>query len=369
MTTATSSTKKLRYRIAEIPELVALISFLIIFFAFAQQDIMSYLGIGPIPFLPQAENFLGLLAQSNIFTLASIKGLFVLGVAMLMISGEFDLSIGSTLAVSAYVFAILMEFGFKLGDTTLIPPGLAFLALIIALIVAAILGLINGLIVVRTGIPSFIATLGTMLAFRGIARAMGNSELAKVSGNADVVRYTGETPPPLFTILNGDIEFINRLSQPAGGARYSILWFFFFLAIIFVVMRYTRYGSWVYATGGNRQAALAQGVRIDRIIITNFIITAILAGFAGVVQFTSRPAIDPARGEGWELIAVAACVIGGIWLQGGYGTIVGAAIGMILLQTVEQGLILAGVNIQLFQATVGLILILSVISNTYLSRQ
>lgn len=343
---------QLRYRIANIPEIVALISFLLIYFIF----------------IANAPNFLSLLSQTNILTFAAVKGLFVLGVAMLMISGEFDLSVGSTLAVSAYVFAILMEFGFKIGDNVILQPGLAWLALFISLFVAAILGLINGLIVVRTGIPSFIATLGTMLAYRGIARAMGNSELAKVSGNADVVRYTGEAPP-LFKILNGDIEFINRLAEPAGGARYSILWFFFFLLVTFIIMRYTRYGSWVYATGGNRQAALAQGVRINQVIISNFIITAILAGLAGVVQFTSRPAIDPARGEGWELIAVAACVIGGIWLQGGYGTIIGAAIGMILLQTVEQGLILAGVDIQLFQPTVGLILIVAVISNIYLSKQ
>ncbi|MEM7799806.1 MAG: ABC transporter permease [Chloroflexota bacterium] len=316
-------------------------------------------------FAVTADNFLSLLSLTNILTLASIQGIFVLGVAMLMISGEFDLSVGSTLAVGAYVFAILLEHGFVIAGSQIISPGFSLLALFAALIVCAILGLINGLIVVRSGIPSFIATLGTMLAFRGIARAMGNSELA--AGNADVVRFTGEAPP-LFTILNGDITFINNLGNPAGGARMAIFWFFLLTAACVVVMRYTRYGSWVYATGGSREAALAQGVRTSRVIITNFVVTGMLAGFAGIVQFAARPAIDPARGEGWELIAVAACVIGGIWLQGGYGTIIGAAIGMLLLQMVEQGLILAGVSIQLFQATVGLILIVAVISNTWLSR-
>jgi simple sugar transport system permease protein len=105
------------------------------------------------------------------------------------------------------------------------------------------------------------------------------------------------------------------------------------------------------------------------VVITNFVLTALLAGFAGLVQFASRPAVDPLRGEGWELIAVASCVIGGIWLTGGYGTIIGAATGIVLLQMVEQGLILIGVDVQLFQATIGLILILAVISNIYLSRQ
>lgn len=343
---------QLRARLAAFPEVVVLISFILVFLYFAIN----------------ADNFLGLLAITNILTLASIRGVMVLGVAMLMISGEFDLSVGSTLAVAAYVFAILMEFGLIINGNQILEPGVGALALIIALIISAILGVINGLIVIRTRIPSFIATLGTMLAFRGIARAMGNSELAKVSGNADVVRFTGE-PPLLFTALNGDIEFINRLGMPEGGARFAILWFFLLLLVVIVVMRFTRYGSWVYATGGNRDAALAQGVRVNNVIMSNFVITAVLAGFAGILQFAARPAIDPARGEGIELIAVAACVIGGIWLQGGFGTVIGAALGIILLQMVEQGLILDGVDIQYFQITVGLILILAVISNTYLSRQ
>jgi len=346
-----SNFQKVKARLSNYSELVVSISFVSLFLVFAFT----------------ADNFLSLLSITNILTIASIRGIFVIGVAMLMISGEFDLSVGSTLAVGAYVFAILMEHGFILGGNQILAPGLGVLALIISLIVCGLLGLVNGLIVVRSGIPSFIATLGTMLAFRGIARAMGNSELAKTSGNADVVRFTGEHPF-LFRVLNGDIEWLNQMGTPAGGARMAIVWFFLVVFAAVLVMRYTQYGSWVYATGGNRLAALAQGVRTNRVIITNFIITGVLAGLAGVVQFASRPAIDPARGEGWELIAVAACVIGGIWLQGGYGTIIGAAIGMLLLQMVEQGLILAGVDIQLFQMTIGFILIGAVLSNTWLSQ-
>ena len=346
------SLRQIRYKLSDYSEVVVLISLIAVFLWFSGR----------------ADNFLTLLSLTNIITFASIKGIFVIGVAMLMITGEFDLSVGSTLAVAAYVFAILMEHGLILFGTLLLPPGMAITGLFIALIVSGLLGLVNGLIVTRSGIPSFIATLGTMLAFRGIARAMGNSELAKTSGNADVVRFTGEAPQ-LFSMLNGNIEFINKLGTPEGGLRYSVFWFLLFLVIAAIIMRYTRYGSWTYAAGGNRLAARAQGVNVDRIIVSNFVITGVLAGFAGIVQFASRPAIDPARGEGWELIAVAACVIGGIWLEGGYGTIIGAAFGMILLQMVEQGLILSGVDIQLFQATIGLILILAVISNTYLSKQ
>jgi simple sugar transport system permease protein len=321
----------IRARLADFPEIVALISFLVLFLFFAVR----------------ANNFLSIVSLTNILTIASIKGIFVVGVAMLMISGEFDLSVGSTLAVAAYVFALTLESGTA-----------PVLAMLLALVVSALLGLVNGLIVVKTGIPSFITTLGTLLAYRGIARALGGGDFA---------RYTGERPF-LFTVLNGDIGFINQLGRPAGHASLAILWFVLFVIIAALVMSRTRYGNWVYAAGGNRDAALAQGVRTRSVIVTNFVITGVLAGFAGLVQFASRPAVDPLRGEGWELIAVAACVIGGIWLRGGYGTIIGAALGIVLLQMVEQGLILIGVDIQLFQATVGLILILAVIVSTYLSR-
>ncbi|MGB0386528.1 MAG: ABC transporter permease [Ardenticatenaceae bacterium] len=321
-----------RHWLSNSSEIVVFISFLLIFLFFSVR----------------ADHFLSPISLTNILTIASVKGIFVIGVAMLMISGEFDLSVGSILAVASYVFALTLESGMPV-----IP------AFLITLLVAGILGLINGLIVTKTGIPSFIATLGTLLAYRGVARAIGGGKMASYSGDS----------PFLFTILNGPFESLNQLSQPVGNARMVIVWFLLLVILAVIVMSQTRYGSWVYATGGNRAAALAQGVRTERVVMINFVITALLAGFAGVIQFASRPSVDPLRGEGWELIAVAACVIGGIWLEGGYGTIIGAALGIVLLQMVEQGLILIGVNIQLFQATLGVILILAVISNNYLSRQ
>lgn len=332
MTTASSSFNRVRRQAAESPEIVVLISFLIVFLFFAIF----------------AENFLTLLSITNILTLASIKGIFVIGVAMLMISGEFDLSVGSILAVAAFIFALTLEAGWA-----------PIASLSLALFVSAILGLINGQIVTRTRIPSFIATLGTMLAYRGIARGIGG---------ADFARYTGEKPF-LFAVLNGEFDFINALANPVGNARMTVFWFGLFVIFSTLVMNRMRFGSWVYATGGNRDAALAQGVKTNLVVNINYIVVALLAGFAGVVQFASRPAVDPLRGEGWELIAVAACVIGGISLSGGYGTVIGAAIGIVLLQMVEQGLILIGIDVQLFQATIGFILILAVISNTYLSRK
>ncbi len=323
---------KLRYRLSYYPEIVAIISFVLIFIFFAYR----------------AENFLSLLSLTNIVSLASIKGVMVVGVAILMISGEFDLSVGSILGVASYVFALAILAG--------APP---ILALLLVLVVSALLGLINGLIVVKTGIPSFIATLGTMLAYRGVARALGRGEYS---------RYVAEGRPFLFDLFNGDLPLINNLSAQPGNLRTGVFWFIGFVIIAAIIMNKTRYGNWVYATGGNRAAALAQGVKTNSVIIFNFILTAVMAGFAGVMGFAWRMVVDPRRGQGFELITVAACVIGGIWMKGGYGKILGAAMGILLLQMVEQGLVLMGVSIELFQATVGLILIVAVVISTYLSK-
>ncbi len=323
---------ELKYRLSYYPEIVAIISFVLIFIFFANR----------------AENFLSLLSLTNIASLASIKGVMVVGVAILMISGEFDLSVGSILGVASYVFALTILQG--------VP---AILAMLIALAVSALLGLINGLIVVKTRIPSFIATLGTMLAYRGVARALGRGDYA---------RYVAEGRIFLFDLLNGDITAINNLSEQTGNLRSGVFWFIGFVIIASIIMNRTRYGNWVYATGGNAAAALAQGVKTNSVIISNFILTGVLSGFAGVMGFAWRMVVDPRRGQGFELITVAACVIGGIWLKGGYGKILGAAMGILLLQMVEQGLVLMGVSVELFQATVGLILIVAVIISTYLSK-
>lgn len=327
----TLSLARFRHRLAEHPELVALISLLLLVFVF----------------VISAEHFVTAVAISNILSFASILGIIVVGVATLMIAGEFDLSVGSTFAVASFVFALSMN------------AGLAPLpAMLLALLISALLGALNGVIVIRSGIPSFIATLGTMLAYRGIARALGGGDFAK---------YT-ESTPLLFTVLNGAIEPVNQLFQPAGNLRVSIFWFVVIAVVFAIILRRARFGNWVYATGGNPGAALAQGVPVRRVKLIAFTLTGLLAGVASVMQFSHRTSVDPLRGEGWELIAVAACVIGGVQLSGGVGTIFGAIMGMLLLQTLEQGLVLLGVSVQVFRAVAGLILMLSVILNTYLLR-
>lgn len=324
---------RFRYRLTESPEIVTLITFLTVFLFFAVA----------------AEHFLTPTPLSNVLTFASVNGVVVLGVAMLMISGEFDLSVGSTLAVSGYVFAISLNEGTA-----------PLIAMILALLVSALLGLINGLIVTRTGIPSFITTVGTMLAYRGIARVISDGK---------PIAYISEPKPALFAILNGWIEPINHQFQPAANFRGSTFWFIGFAALMTLILTRTQYGNWTFAAGGNPGAARAQAVNVTRVKVTNFMICALFAGFAGVIQFAHRFSIDPLRGEGVELIAVAAAVIGGVKLTGGFGSLAGASVGILLLSMLEQGLVLMQLPIQVFRATTGVILILSVTVNTYLSRR
>lgn len=327
-----TSLRRLRLRLAEFPEVVTLVSFLGVFLFFAVS----------------AKHFLTPICIANILTFASITGIVVVGVAMLMVSGEFDLSVGSTFAVASYVFALSLNAGLA-----------PLLALLLALAVSALLGLVNGLIVTGTGIPSFITTLGTMLAYRGIARGIGG---------ADFAFYAGEKPL-LFTVLNGPIDALNALSHPPSNFRISILWFVVIVIVASLVLMRTRFGNWTFAAGGNPGAALAQGVAVKRVKIMNFVLAGFLAGLASLMQFAHRSSVDPLRGEGMELIAVAASVIGGVRLTGGFGNIIGASLGMLLLGMLEQGLVLMQIPVQVFQATAGAILILSVVASTYLSRQ
>ncbi len=321
---------QVRYRLSYMPEAVALIVLLLLFLFFSIA----------------APNFLTALSIGNILTFGSITGIVTIGIALLMISGEFDLSAGSNFAVASYVMAL-----------TLIAGHSVWLAILLGLSSSTLLGLINGLIVVKGRIPSFIATLGTMLAYRGIVRAIGGGDFATYKGD----------PIPFFKILNGDFSLLNNFFG-AQAFRTSLVWFLMIAGIFTFILMRTQYGNWVFAAGGAPDAALAQGVKVAFVKILNFSLAGFLAGAASVIQFAHRQSVDPLRGEGMELIVVAASVIGGVRLNGGYGTIIGAVLGTFLLQMLDQGLVLMQIPIQVFQATAGLIIIIAVISNTYLGK-
>lgn len=322
---------EVRHRLSYFPEAVALFSFLLlfVFFSFA------------------APNFLTALSFGNILTFGSITGIVTIGVAMLMVSGEFDLSVGSNFAMASYVLALSLIAGWPV-----------WVGILLAILVSSSLGLLNGLIVMKAKIPSFIATLGTLLAYRGIVRALGHGSFATYKG----------PPIPVFNGLNGDFNLLNEIFKTQGGFRTSLIWFIVIAIIFSFILMRTKFGNWVFAAGGSPEAASAQGVNVTYVKIANFTIVGFLVALASIMQFAYRQSVDPLRGDGMELIVVAASVIGGVKLTGGYGTIIGAIVGTLLLQMLDQGLVLMHIPIEIFQATAGLIIIISVISNTLISK-
>jgi simple sugar transport system permease protein len=202
-----------------------------------------------------------------------------------------------------------------------------WIGILLAILVSTGLGFLNGLIVTKARIPSFIATLGTLLAYRGIVRAIGQGNFAT---------YKGPTIP-IFQVFNGDFTFMDKLFGAPDSFRTSLLWFILIAILFTFFLMRTKFGNWIFAAGGGPEAAGAQGVNVVRVKIICFTLVGFLVAIASIMQFSYRLSVDPLRGDGMELIVVAASVIGGVRMTGGYGTIFGAIVGTMLLQMLDQG--------------------------------
>lgn len=285
-----------------------------------------------------SNRFLSVDNLMNTLTMAAELGIIAIGVTMLMISGEFDLSVGAVFAVVPMVFAIMVNHGVN-----------EYLALIVGLIIAAGIGLLNGLVTLRTGIPSFITTLGMMMFWRGILLAV-----------------TGGFP----IILSRRIEMLNCLGgRVVGGLRYSAIWFLVLALIFWFILERTRYGNWTFATGGNLAAARALGIPTQRVKIVNFMISSLLAAFSGLTTFARFKIVDPTLGQELELEAIASAVMGGTLLTGGYGSILGAVIGAVMISMVRNGLVLAGAPAYWYRAFIGIILIIAAVINARIRKK
>lgn len=315
--------KSILRKFALYPEFGALVAFLVLFIVFSLSS----------------NRFFSLLNLGGITNVVAEMGLVVVGITFLMISGEFDLSVGSNFALSAVVFGLLLNAGF--------PAAIAFL---VSIALASVIGLINGLVTIKVGIPSFIVTLGAMMFWRGFV--LGSS------GGTAYVRYIGPNTP-----------FIKMLNQAFSGQfRSSIFWLIAVVLIFAVVLNKTKYGNYVFATGGNPEASRSMGINVGRVKITNFVITGMLAGIAGCISFARFKAVDPYLGKDLALQAIAAAVIGGTTLYGGSGSIIGALIGTVIVSMIGSALVMMGVDAFWFQSVVGLILIAAVIINSRTRR-
>ena len=275
-----------------------------------------------------------------VLTTSTEVGIVVVGVGMLMIAGEFDLSVGSVFGMSSVLFALLSNQGIN-----------PFLSLLLVLIIALLVGALNGVITIKGQIPSFITTLGMMMFIRGL--------MLLRTGGWDVIYKSSDKL--LLSILGGKIG--------DSGLRWSIAWFLALTILLFIVVEHTQYGNHLLASGGNSSVARHVGVNADRIKIGAFLISALLAGFGGCVHMARFTAADSTLGTGMELETITACVIGGISLLGGYGNMLGAFLGAILISMIQSGLILIGVPGYFYIGVLGFVLVVTAFINNYFARR
>jgi len=271
---------------------------------------------------------------------AAELGIVALGVAMLMTCGEFDLSVGSVSAVGSIIAATLYQLGLN-----------PFLAMAIAVGGGVGAGAINGLVVVKFGIPSFITTLGTMMVWRGFVSIL-------TEGYTIIFRVV-ETHPAFHNVLQGGM----------GVVPAPLIWFVAMIIVLMLLLNFHRFGNHVFATGGNKEAARAMGINVNKTKVICFMIVGGLAAFTGVMQLARIRGFQALQGTGMELMAIAAVVVGGTSLFGGTGTIVGAALGVLIVTFIQFGLIMAGVAGFWYKFVLGVIIIAVVVINMAVERR
>jgi simple sugar transport system permease protein len=283
---------------------------------------------------------------SNIFEAATISAAVVIGVTILMIAGEFDLSVGAIMAMAGYAF-----------DKVTMSGGSPLYAVALALFYAAIMGAINGLLTVYTRIPSFIVTLGTRSIYRGLVWLYSGSIMLQTTDKL-----------PIYDIMNGRLDIINNFIKQANF-RTALVWVLLIGIIFQIILTRTRLGNHIFAAGGNQNAARAQGVNIKGIKIISFIISGTLAGFAGILTFSQFSTVFVATGTGLELTAIAAAAIGGTLMTGGVGSIFGSLLGILLLNVLRSGVILLGFPSDNFEAVVGITIIGAAVLNDVIRKR
>lgn len=304
------------------------------------------------PFLWNNNGDIELRAFANILNGRVLTGVIVIGVVILMISGEFDLSVGPVMVMGAYIFGTLAVgdtaiLNVAIGDWQIFGPIMLgnplnpILALVIAIIACALLGVFNGAIVTYLRIPSFIVTLGTLFIFLWIISVYSNNE--SFAYTAGALRTEGLAEPSvwLFDILAIRLRDIFDFITPqwGGNLRVSVFWMMGLALLMFFVMTRTKYGNTIYAIGGNPDAAKSQGVNVRLMKISVFALTSAFAGFAGAILFSTAERIQASSGNQQELFAIAAAVVGGALLTGGFGSVLGGIVGVLTIGTLNTGIV------------------------------
>ncbi|MBT8456234.1 MAG: ABC transporter permease [Rhodobacteraceae bacterium] len=318
----------------------------------------------------------GMFAPQGIMNWTIVSAQFMIiavGACLLMIAGEFDLSVGSMIGFAGMMIAV---FGVVMGWPM-------WIAILITFGMCLAIGALNGFIVIRTGLPSFIVTLAFLFILRGFTIFIPQTIESKtiIGGIRDAAEgdwlapiFGGKIGQGLFTWMGeaGLIETFtrgNREGQPViDGFPMLVVWAIILIIVGHILLTRTRFGNWIFAAGGDAEAARNSGVPVNKVKILMFMFTAFCACVFATCQVMEFGSAGADRGLLKEFEAIIAVVIGGALLTGGYGSVIGAALGALIFGVVQQGLFFAGVESSLFRVFLGLILLGAVVLNTYIRR-
>ncbi len=300
-----------------------------------------------VAFTLMSATFISVGNISNLMAFTPELGMIALAMTLLMTAGEFDLSVGSVFGFTAVIMWTIANettWGIEVG-------------FLIAMSAGILIGLLNGLFVTRLRIPSFLVTLGMLLVVRGLALYL----------TAGFPQRTWNAESPLLDIIVGDFF----LSTPFGELRIfmSVLWFALFSVVLGYILMVSRYGNWIQASGGNPAAAVARGVRVSRVKVSLFVLTAAMAAYSGITSSIRVSTANPNSGDGYELEVIAMTVIGGTVLTGGKGTIIGTVIGVLLLRIMRNGIVMVGVPGLAYNIFIGGIILGMMALHSYIAQR
>jgi simple sugar transport system permease protein len=300
-------------------------------------------------FYAVAPSFRSLPAASTYLYASSTIGIVAVGVAMLMIGGEFDLSAGVAVTTAA-LCAGMLSYELSLN---------VWVGIVASLVLALAIGFLNGYLVVRTGIPSFLVTLSTFFVLQGIN--LGVTKLV-----------TGAVASPDISQLDGfssaHAVFASDIDLGFMTLKVTVLWWLVFVIVGTWVLLRTRVGNWIFAAGGNQASARAVGVPVRKVKIGLFMTVGFLAWFLGMHLLMNFSTVQAGIGVGNEFIYIIAAVVGGALLTGGYGSAVGSALGALIFGMTTQGIVFAGWDPNWFKTFLGVMLLGAVMVNLYIKN-
>ena len=300
-------------------------------------------------FYAVAEPFRSLPAMATVLYASSTIGIVAVGVSLLMIGGEFDLSAGVAVTSAALASAMIC---YELSLNM-------WVGVVVSLLIALTIGFVNGYLVVRTGIPSFLITLSTFFILQGLN--LGVTKLV-----------TGAVATPNTSALDGFSQakaiFASDIDLGPITLKVTVLWWIFFVCVATWLLLRTRTGNWITASGGNPASARAVGVPVRKVKIGLFMGVAFLAWFLGMHLLFNFSTVQAGLGVGNEFIYIIAAVVGGALLTGGYGSAVGSALGAFIFGMTTQGIVFAGWDPNWFRAFLGVMLLLAVLVNLYIKN-